>query len=91
MLETWKKYRIWLIALGVLIWMIFIDQNNFINLFQYRSELSSLNKKKEYYQNEIERMKSDRNIIFNDSKSVERYAREKYLMKKENEDIYIIE
>jgi cell division protein FtsB len=91
MLGVWKKYRKWLVIGFMIVWMTFIDRNNFINLYEYRSELSELRGKKAYYQEEIERMKTDRAIIFNDSKSLERYAREKYLMKKDNEDIYFIQ
>jgi len=91
MIAVWKKYRKWLVLAFMVIWMTFIDRNNFLNLYEYRSELKALRNKKTYYQEEIERMKSDRDIIFNDSKSLERYAREKYLMKKDNEDIYIIQ
>ena len=90
MIATWKKYRKWLVIIGITVWMLFLDRNNLINLYHYKSELSSLENKKEYYQSEIERMKSDKDIIFNDEASLERYAREKYLMKKDNEDIYII-
>lgn len=91
MLGVWKKYRKWLVIGFMLVWMTFIDRNNFMNLYEYRTELSALRNKKAYYQEEIGRMKTDRAIIFNDSKSLERYAREKYLMKKDNEDIYIIQ
>lgn len=90
MIAAWKKYRKWLVIVGLTIWMLFLDRNNLINLYNYKAELSTLENKKEYYQSEIERMKSDKDIIFNDEASLERYAREKYLMKKEDEDIYII-
>ncbi len=90
MMVLWRKYRNWLLIGGLIFWMGFVDQNNLVNLYKYRKELSDLRSKKAYYESEIERMKKDRSIIFNNEASLERYAREKYLMKRDNEDIYII-
>jgi cell division protein DivIC len=54
------------------------------------SKLNSLENEKEYYQEKINEVQKDHNELFGDRASLEKFAREKYLMKKESEDIYIV-
>ena len=70
--------------------MFFFDENSYLAHRKYNAEINDLQKTIEFYQSEITR---DSTIIkgLKDSLELERFAREKYLMKKENEEIYIIE
>jgi len=80
-----------LIFLVFLIWILFIDENSY--LFHHKTlnpEIEKLEDDKNYYQSEIESDKDKINILEN-PESLDKFAREKYKMKKENEDIYIIE
>jgi cell division protein FtsB len=72
------------------IWMLALDSNNLIARYQLSAKLNSLENEKEYYQEKIEEVKKDRDELFGDQQSIEKFAREKYLMKKEKEDIYVI-
>jgi cell division protein DivIC len=72
------------------VWMLVLDSNNLIARFQLSSKLSDLENEKEHYQEKIKEVEKDRNELFGDRESIEKFAREKYLMKKESEDIYII-
>ena len=82
-----NKYIIILSAF--LIWMFFFDANVQLNK-EFKKEIKELNTTINFYKKEI---KKDKNTIMElqDSIQLEKFAREKYLMKKENEDIYIIE
>ena len=82
-----NKYIVILIAF--LIWMFFFDANVQLNS-EFKKEIKELNTTINFYKKEI---KKDKNTIteLQDSLQLEKFAREKYLMKKENEDIYIIE
>lgn len=71
-------------------WMLLLDSNNLVARYQLRSKLNSLEEEKEYYQEKIREVKKDRSQLFGDRESIEKFAREKYLMKKESEDIYVI-
>ena len=71
-------------------WMLLLDSNNLLARYQLRSKLNALEDEKEYYQEKIREVKKDRSELFGDRESVEKFAREKYLMKKESEDIYVI-
>jgi len=80
-----------LIFIVFLIWILFIDENSY--LFHHKTlnpEIEKLENDKNYYQTEI---KADKKKIdqLEDPESLDKFAREKYKMKKENEDIYIIE
>ncbi len=71
-------------------WMLFFDENSYINHRELNNEIDKLENANEYYNAEIE---DDSKIIKNlkDPDSLEKYAREEYKMKKENEEIFIIE
>jgi cell division protein DivIC len=73
-----------------LTWMLALDSNNLIARYQLGSKLSSLEDEKEYYEEKIKEVEKDRDELFGDKESIEKFAREKYLMKKENEDIFVI-
>ena len=73
------------------VWMLLLDPNNLIARFQLGAKLSSLEDEKEYYETKIKEVQKDHDELFGDRESIEKFAREKYLMKKESEDIFIIE
>lgn len=79
-----------LIGFLFFIWMLFLDSNSWLIHRELNKELQQLDDNKEYYRKEIH---IDEQLIQNleDSVGLEKFAREKYFMKKENEDIYIIE
>ncbi|WP_298766010.1 septum formation initiator family protein [uncultured Polaribacter sp.] len=79
-----------LIFIPFLIWMLFFDDNSYLIHRKFDKEIEDLENTISYYKTKIA---EDKAIIkkLEDSLQLERFAREKYLMKKENEDIYIIE
>ena len=83
-----NKYVIVLVLF--IVWMGFFDENSFMNHRELDEEIDKLENANEYYKKQID---ADQNVIdnLNDPDSLERYAREEYKMKKDNEDIFIIE
>jgi cell division protein DivIC len=83
-----NKYLIILVIFVV--WMGFFDENSYLNHRELNQEIDKLEDANEYYKEQIE---MDQKVIdnLNDPDSLEKYAREEYKMKKENEEIYIIE
>ena len=79
-----------LILLVFVVWMIFFDENSLVNHWELDREIDKLEKSNEYYREEI---RNDKKVIdnLNDPDSLEKYAREEYKMKKENEEIFLIE
>lgn len=83
-----NKYTLTLIVfIG---WITFFDQSNLVDRVQNMNQLHQLEKDKLYY---IEKIKEDSTKLYElktDSRNLEKFAREQYLMKKKNEDIFII-
>jgi cell division protein DivIC len=73
------------------LWMVILDANNLFRRYQLSSKLNSLENEKEYYEEKIVEVQKDHDELFGDSDLVEKFAREKYLMKKPSEVIFIIE
>jgi len=72
------------------IWILFFDNNSLISQFRLIFTLSDLHKQEAFY---IEQIKNDSTSLYvlkNDPASLEKFARENYLMKKDNEDIFLI-
>jgi len=79
-----------IILLLFLTWMVFFDTNSYFIHKELNDDINALEQTKEFYREEIDK---DKRFIekMKDSDEVEKYAREKYYLKRENEDIYIIE
>ena len=79
-----------IIIIIFVVWMIFFDSNSILVHNELNNDINDLNNQKEYYKNEIERDNIELNQIKTDS-GLEKYAREKLFMKRDNEEIFIIE
>ncbi len=73
------------------VWMLFFDQRDFFQQRERKAELKKLEAKKQYYLDEINKTKQELNDIQSNPAALEKFARERYLMKKDGEDIFIIE
>ncbi len=74
-----------------IVWMLFIDQRDYFQQKERQDELNKLEQKKAYYQQEINKTRKELGDLQHSPAALEKYARERYLMKKDGEDIYIIE
>ncbi len=79
-----------LILIVFVVWMLFFDTNSFLIHKELNDDINALEENKEFYRSEIE---NDKQFIekMKDSDEMEKFARQKYYLKRENEDIYIIE
>lgn len=79
-----------IILILFLVWMLFFDTNSYLIHAELDEDIEALEENADFYRQEIEK---DKAFIekMQDSNEIERYAREKYYLKKEDEDIYIIE
>ncbi|GHV66326.1 hypothetical protein FACS1894199_09500 [Bacteroidia bacterium] len=89
--KFYNKYIITgLLLLFFLIWMCFFDRNNWIERGQIRSKISTLQNEKTYYQKKIEEDTRKIEELRSNRDNLEKFAREQYLMKNTNEDIFVI-
>lgn len=83
-----NKYTIAILAF--LIWMLFFDRNSMITQYELTSTLNGYDDQKEYYLSELNKDSISLSVLEHDKAALEKFAREKYLMKKDNEDVYLI-
>ncbi|MDH4404118.1 MAG: septum formation initiator family protein [Flavobacterium sp.] len=83
-----NKYLLISLLFGV--WMLFLDNYSYMDQRQLNKQIDELQDNKKYYQDEIRKDNQSVKLLKNQDQ-VEKYAREKYYMKKDSEDIYIIE
>ena len=79
-----------IIILLFVFWMIFFDSNSLIIHSELNNDIKELNQQKSYYKKEIAKDNIELEMIKSDS-GLEKYAREKLYMKKDNEEIFLIE
>ena len=72
------------------VWMVFFDENNLMVQYSRRKELIALQKKSNFYKHEITKVEKQYQELIANSETQQKFARENYMMKKDNEDIFVI-
>lgn len=83
-----NKYLI--VTTAFVVWVGIFDQNNLIQQNRLRTELHSIEKERQFYLDEISQDTKTYQEIMTNLDRYEKMAREKYLVKRENEDVYLI-
>ncbi|WP_338042692.1 FtsB family cell division protein [Mucilaginibacter straminoryzae] len=84
------RNKYFLVTVAFAIWMIFFDKNDIYSQYQYHQQLSKLKQERDFYQKETAQVAKDLDELTSNKAKLEKFAREKYLMKKDNEDIFVI-
>jgi cell division protein FtsB len=84
------RNKYFLATAAFVIWMIFFDKNDLFSQYQYHQQLSKLKQERDFYQKETAKVTKDLDELTTDKQKLEKFAREKYLMKKDNEDVFVI-
>ena len=83
-----NKYLIsFIVFAGIL---LFFDKNDLFTQLARHHELKALQQNKQYYSSQIAIERKELAELKNDPATLEKYAREKYLMKRDNEDLFLI-
>lgn len=91
LLDIVKKYKIQLgLLIFFLVWMLFFDEYNWLRIRNDSNKLENLKQEKVYLEEKIEKDKQQLHTLQNDTEALERFAREEYMLKKDNEEVYII-
>jgi cell division protein DivIC len=96
-MKIWKKIlpylknKFILTLIVFFIWILFFDRNNLVDRFISAREIRQLERDKLYFKTRITRDSTRLKELKTDSDNLEKFAREQYLMKRSNEDIFIIE
>jgi cell division protein DivIC len=89
-LPGFVKNFYFLAGLFFIIWMLFIDSNNFFTQLGHNRKIADLENQKNFYNEQIISVEKDRRELLTNDKLLEKFAREKYFMKKNTEDLYIL-
>jgi cell division protein DivIC len=84
-----NKYILTLILFTV--WMIFFDQNSFLSQRKINKELNQLETRQRVYTKQNELLRAEKENLLGNFNNLEKLAREKYFMKMDDEDIYLVE
>ncbi len=74
-----------------LTWIILFADNNLLQQYQENKELQAMKDKISFLETEIKKMRKESEALQKDPKAIEKYAREKYHMKKEHEDLFVFD
>lgn len=83
-----NKY--FLTTVAFVVWMIFFDSNNLMTRNRLQEKLDGLNLEKQFYLQEIKKDSTLTQQLMTDSAQLEKFARERYLMKKDMEDMFLV-
>ena len=89
-IPAWLKNKYLLALTGFVVWMLFFDEKDVFSLNRHRQELQDLQQSKKYYTEQIDREKSELEKLKNNPATLEKYARETYYMKRDNEDLFLV-
>ncbi|SFE28901.1 Septum formation initiator [Chitinophaga sp. CF118] len=84
------KNKFFIAAVAFVVWLSSMDRNNFLSQYELRSEVNKLEDQKAFFQNEIDQTRKEQEELLSSPEKLEKFAREKYLMKKDDEDLFII-
>ena len=90
-IPAWLKNKYLLTGLVFAVWLLFFDDRDIITThFKHKKELQELEKSRDYFLQQIDNTQKELKQLKSDPATLEKYAREKYWMKKDNEDLYIV-
>lgn len=73
-----------------LVWVLFFDRYNFVDRLQTQLRIKELRSDLTFFKEERDKIEETRNMLESDMVEIERFARERYMMKRENEDLFLI-
>lgn len=76
--------------MALAVWLLFFDKNDLFSQWARRAEVKKLENDVQYYHDEIDRNKKEMEELQSNPKLLEKFAREHYLMHRDNEDIFIL-
>lgn len=89
-IPAWMKNKYLVAGSFFLVWMLFISEKDLFSVFGKRKKLIELKTSELQLQEKINSAKQEQAQLRSDAETIEQYAREKYLMKKDNEDLFVV-
>jgi len=90
-IPSWLTNKYLLTGTFFVIWMIFFDPKDLLSDLERKEKLTELQNSERHLKQLITESHIELDLLKNNAQSIEKYAREKYMMKKDNEDLFIID
>ena len=84
------KNKFFLVAVAFVVWMTFFDKNDLLSQYQYHQQVTKLEQERDFYKTETDKVSKDLEELTSNPQQLEKFAREKYLMRKDNEDVFVV-
>jgi cell division protein DivIC len=89
-IPAFLRNKFFIAGIGFLVWLLFFDRNDIFIQRERRAELHSLQTSKKNYQEQIDHERQFADNLRHDPATIERFARERYGMKRDNEDLFLV-
>ncbi len=90
-IPSWLKNKYVITTLCFAAWILFVDDRDFVTThFRHLKELHKMEERKIYFEEEIRVVRAELDKLKSNPAELEKYAREKYMMKKDNEDLFVV-
>lgn len=90
-IPSWIKNKYFISFTAFLFILLFLDKNDLLTQFTRSKELKELEQSKQYYIRQITTEHKELELLKKNPATLEKYAREKYLMKRDNEDLFVLQ
>ncbi len=84
------RNKYWITGLAFAVWMLFFDEYNFFMQRRLEKQIQDTEEKIKFYEKEIAKLNEEYKQLSKDLNAIERYGREHFFLKKDNEDIFIL-
>ncbi len=84
------KNKFFIVTVAFVVWMVFFDKNDLLAQYQYHEQLVKLEQERDFYQTQTDKVNKDLDELTSNPQKLEKFAREKYLMKKDGEDVFVV-
>ncbi len=84
------RNKFFVVTVAFVVWMTFFDKNDLLSQYQYQEQVSKLEQERDFYKTETDKVSKDLEELTSNPQQLEKFAREKYLMRKDNEDVYVV-
>lgn len=89
-IPAWIRNKYFIAFAAFCVVVVFLDKNDLFAQLERHRELRKLEKSRDYYQSQISSERKELEALKNNPATLERYAREKYLMKRDNEELFLV-
>lgn len=89
-IPAWLKNKYFIASFAFIAWIIFFDRNDLLTQMQRNRELNDLQVSRQHYTDQIKDVRKELDQLTTNPEVLEKYARERYHMKKDNEELFLI-